>query len=94
MCLRTTTGSTYTYTVGTGATAIIRSIDVMALGTGTTEYYVGVGTTAGIFVGTTLSPNVSVHWEGRQVLNSGQVLEALITGAAGTVMVSGYLFTP
>jgi hypothetical protein len=91
--LRTVTGTTYTYTVPTGATAVIRSIDVMALAAGTTEFYVGLGTTAGIFVGTTLTANVSEHWEGRQVLNAGDVLEALITGAAGTIMVSGYLFT-
>jgi hypothetical protein len=90
---RTTAGTVYTWNVPAGFVAVVRSIDVFAVASGVTEYYVGLGSTAAIFSGVSLPLNTTAHYEGHQVLNAGEPLEYFSNGAAVTVIASGYLLS-
>lgn len=87
-------GTPVTYTVPAGNVAVVRSISCTPLSSGLTAAYVAIASAAYIWhvaTGTTL---VSLDWEGRQVLNAGEGIQAVCTGANCSFVVSGYLLTP
>lgn len=85
------TSTPITYTVPTGFVAVVRSISVAPTATGLTEAQVSLSSAAILFVVASGTLHVSQHWDGRQVLNAGEVLQCTCAGSNCFFMVSGYL---
>ena len=81
------------YTVPSGSIAVLRSISVYCLNTGLLGA-LGL-TTAGpwVMVRTSPTPNATIEWYGRHVLNPNQQLYLVTGGASAYVLVSGYLLS-
>jgi hypothetical protein len=92
-----TGNNTYSYTIPDGFRGDIRDfsgtiqgddiapVSVFGVANGVNFYYVAVP----------FQRNISFHWEGRVVLEAGEVVEAIVTSdsALVDVYISGYLLT-
>lgn len=84
-------GSTLTYTVPAGYVCVVRDISITPEASGLTLARVFAGGNQIVFSVTSGVLNVTQSWEGRQVFNAGETIEASATGAGVYFMVSGYL---
>jgi len=83
------------YTVPDGFVAVIRSVDLIAFVGGETLAVVAINGLR--FFGAVFNDGAygfgAAHWEGRQVMNAGDVLSAGASGTYITVTASGYLLS-
>lgn len=88
--LGTTTGI---YTVPAGYFAIIRCIDCVAAGPGSTgAVEVGISGVNWLFQGFYTATVPWLGWRGRQVMKAGEGLSVLATTVSSWVTASGYVF--
>lgn len=84
-------GGSASYSVPTGKIAVVRCISMMPTGAGLTGANLQASGVALIWAVTTGTLNITQHWDGRQVINSGGSIVARNTGAGADWLVSGYL---
>lgn len=91
-----TNASPLTYTVPANYVAVLRSLSLWNNGSGAINFQL-ISAGSAIVFGIASLPSVTLAtWEGRQVLNAGEVLSTYttITNAGAVVLsVSGYLLT-
>jgi hypothetical protein len=86
-------GAALNAVVPTGHIWVVRSIDIQTTVTGVTAVSVSIPGVAVIFRAVPPANFSSVTWQGRQVLNAGETLNAGSVGGAAFFMVSGYELT-
>jgi hypothetical protein len=84
----------YTYTVPAGYRAVLRCVDLVQQGTSSNAFGLAVIGLGFIWYIDSATYSASVHfqWQGRQVLNPGEQLQADLPGLC-TIFASGYLLS-
>jgi hypothetical protein len=88
-----TSGFGLLYTVPAGHVAVIRSISVVSLSSGTSDGQLQIGGLFVVYRANPIPAGGSAYWTGRQVANAGESIRTYTGGGPLHWTVSGYLLT-